>query len=138
MSKKSFKDDNPALAFIGTQREEEELEGQIEVTQDVPDAPVKRKTTKARQVKSKADKEKTPSTQDTQEVQQKPKAPATQGKKGQKLQRINMAFSDENIEYLRLISRLEGISMTQYVNTLLEADRVDRADLIEQAKKLLK
>ena len=62
----------------------------------------------------------------------------TQGRKGQKLPRINMAFSIENLEYLQIISRIEGKSITEYVNTLIRADSSNRADEIKQAKSVLK
>ena len=96
--KKSFKSENPALAFISGQPS----------TKLVQDAPV---------------------THNTQEVQQEPSAQegdivqGTQGKKGQKLPRINMAFSLENLEYLQIISRVSGVSITEYVNRLVLADR---------------
>jgi hypothetical protein len=67
-----------------------------------------------------------------------PVAHTTQGKKGQKLPRINMAFSPENLEYLQIISRVEGMSITEYVNTLIRTDSSSRANEIEQAKSILK
>ena len=100
MAKKSFKDNNPALAFISTQ------EAEIE--------------------------------QQEQEAQRTPIAHTTQGKKGQKLPRVNMAFATNNLEYLQLISRIEGVSMTEYVNRLIEADKEARKEIIEEAKKILK
>lgn len=119
MSKKSFKNDNPALAFITPK---EQIKGQLKL--DKEGNPIE-----------------APTEQDTQEVQQdtntQQKHP-TQGKKGKKLPRINMAFSNDNLEYLQLISRIEGVSMTQYVNNLLEADRGAKADIIEKAKTILK
>ena len=62
----------------------------------------------------------------------------TQGKKGQKLPRINMAFSYENIEFLNIVSRIDGISKTNYVNRLVKEDRARRADEVERAKPILK
>jgi hypothetical protein len=79
-----------------------------------------------------------PSTHDTQEVQEVQEVQGTQGRKGHKLPRINMAFNQENLDYLQLISRIEGMSMTQYVNRLIETDRYDRADDIAAAKQILK
>lgn len=106
MSKKSFKNDNPALAFISVDSDSN--------TQKVQDA------------------------RDTQEVQYVQETHPTQGKKGKKLPRINMAFSPENLEYLQLISRLEGISITQYVNNLVAKDRADKSDIVDKAKEILK
>jgi predicted DNA binding CopG/RHH family protein len=65
-------------------------------------------------------------------------AHTTQGKKGHKLPRINMAFSPENLEYLQIISRIEGMSITEYVNTLIKTDSSKRANEITQAKSILK
>ena len=87
MAKKSFKDNNPALAFISTQ------EAEIE--------------------------------QQEQEAQRTPIA-------------HTMAFATNNLEYLQLISRIEGVSMTEYVNRLIEADKEARKEIIEEAKKLLR
>lgn len=98
MSKKSFKDINPALQFLSSAQEE----------------------------------------QDTQEVQGTQRAQGTQGRKGQKLPRINMAFQVENLEYLQLISRIEGESITRYVNRLVENDREKNATIVEKARALLK
>jgi len=56
-----------------------------------------------------------------QEVQRKPRA------RRQSQSRINMAFSDENIEYLRIISRVEDLSITSYINELLDKDRALKA-----------
>ena len=81
---------------------------------------------------------------DTHEKQDEPNAHntqnthSTQGRKGQKLPRINMAFSPENLEYLQIISRVEGISITEYINILIKTDSSSRADEIKQAKSVLK
>ena len=48
---------------------------------------------------------------------------ATQGKKGHKAKRINMAFSDENHEWIKRRSRQLGISATELVNSILDHER---------------
>lgn len=108
-AKKSFKDVNPALAFISAH---DALD-----TQDVHDT---------------QEEQEAPRTQDVQHTQ------GTQGKKGHKLPRINMAFSVDNLEYLQLIARVEGISMTEYTNRLIALDREARAADVKAAKRLLK
>lgn len=45
---------------------------------------------------------------------------STQGRKGEKLKRINLAFTDENYEYVRLESRRRGKNITEFVNGILE------------------
>lgn len=44
----------------------------------------------------------------------------TQGKKGQKLQRINMAFSDSVHDYIRTECKYRGMSITEFVNMIIE------------------
>lgn len=45
---------------------------------------------------------------------------STQGRKGCKLQRINMAFNPDIHDYIRMESRRRGLSITQFVNAVLE------------------
>ena len=104
--KKSFKADNPALAFISKPN-----------TQSAHD------------------------TQHTQEVhgtQQVQHTQGTQGKRGQKHPRINMAFPADHLDYLQTISRLDGCSITEYVNRLVDADQNKRAAEVDQFKALAK
>lgn len=81
-------------------------------------------------------------TQDTHEVQEVPtiqEAQATQqtqGRKGYKMQRINMAFTPDNIDFLRTISKVKGQTMTQFVNDILDKARAENKELIEQIKSL--
>lgn len=60
--------------------------------------------------------------QEVHEVIQLPKKEIgnTQGKKGMKLKRINMAFSDDNHDYITRKSRQMGISATAFVNLIIE------------------
>lgn len=44
----------------------------------------------------------------------------TQGRKGCKALRINMAFTPQNHTYLETAARRSGMTMTQFVNALLE------------------
>lgn len=66
--------------------------------------------------------------QEVQEVHEVSSAamPRTQGKKGRKLPRINMAFTPENYEFLRMYPRMNGLTMTEYVNSLIEKDRQEK------------
>ena len=64
-------------------------------------------------------------------------AMTTQGKKGKKAQRMTMAFSEENMAYIRTMGKLESGGATAYVNRLIEADRQKNADVYRQMKALL-
>lgn len=80
--------------------------------------------------------------QHTQEVRKAPTPQAapdvlgTQGRKGAKLPRINMAFSTQSLDYLRVMAALKGVSITRYVNDLVEQDMARNAEAYDAAKHL--
>lgn len=63
-------------------------------------------------------------TQDVQEVHEE--LPQTQGRKGIKAKRINMAFSDENHEWIKKEARRQGLTATQLVNDIIAQERKTR------------
>lgn len=65
------------------------------------------------------------------------RAADTQGKRGKKALRMTMAFSEENMDYIRTMGKLESGGATAYVNRLIEADRQKNADVYRQMKALL-
>ena len=75
-------------------------------------------------------------TSDTHSTSKEQDVPKTQGRKGEKLPRINMAFSPQNLEYLRIMAGIRGISITKYVNALIERDRAQNGETFAAAKKL--
>lgn len=85
-----------------------------------------------------------PETHDAQEAYEAcaPKADGayraadTQGKRGKKALRMTMAFSEENMDYIRTMGKLESGGATAYVNRLIEADRRKHADVYRQMKAL--
>lgn len=64
------------------------------------------------------------------------RAADTQGKRGKKALRMTMAFSEENMDYIRTMGKLERGGATAYVNRLIEADRRKHADVYRQMKSL--
>ena len=64
------------------------------------------------------------------------RAADTQGKRGKKALRMTMAFSEENMDYIRTMGKLESGGATAYVNRLIEADRRKHADVDQQMKSL--
>lgn len=44
----------------------------------------------------------------------------TQGRKGCKAIRINMAFTPSNYKYIQTMSKIHGMSMTEYVNFMIK------------------
>mgnify|MGYP000327896714 CR=1 FL=1 len=64
------------------------------------------------------------------------RAADTQGKRGKKALRMTMAFSEENMDYIRTMGKLESGGATAYVNRLIEANRRKHADVYRQMKTL--
>ena len=64
-------------------------------------------------------------------------AKTTQGKRGMKADRMNMAFSHENFEYMRTMAGIHKMTMTKYINRLIEEDRKRNSELYEKAKSLM-
>lgn len=64
-------------------------------------------------------------------------AQATQGRKGVKMPRINMAFTPSNLDYLRVMAGIKGVSITRYVNSLVEKDQEENGATYDAAKKLI-
>lgn len=57
----------------------------------------------------------------------------TAGRKGVKMPRINLAFSQDNYDYIKTMSIVSGISMTEYVNKIIAQYAEEHRDVYEQA-----
>ena len=84
-----------------------------------------------RQAGGKAHKEASP-----EEAAQRRKEGRTRGKKGAKMDRINMTFTSDNYEYLRIMGGLKGLNRTQFCNEVIAEHREQHAEEYEQALKL--
>lgn len=60
----------------------------------------------------------------------------TQGRKGCKVQRVNMAFSDTNYDFLRVVAKIKGDSITTFVNFIVDKYREEHADAYRKAKEI--
>lgn len=89
-----------------------------------------------------------PDAQDAHEKQRKPRKTYTQaeqeamletgqtsGRKGVHVPRINLGFSAPVYDYVRCMSRVSGLSMTQFVNRCLREHMETHKDLYRQALK---
>ena len=111
--KKSFKIDNPAMNFIS-----------------------KPKILKEQDVFKKQEVQFTQ--EDTKKNKKIPIGKTTQGnKKGEKLPRVNMAFSNENLDYLRIMSKITDTSMAGYIDRLLIEDRKSKKHIYKRAKEFI-
>jgi len=61
----------------------------------------------------------------------------TQGRKGCKATRINMAFTPENHEFIRVMAKATGRTMTEFTNDVIAAYRKEHPEFMEQASSFL-
>ena len=57
----------------------------------------------------------------------------TSGRKGLKMPRINVAFYPENYEFIRVMSRVRGENLTEFINVLIKKAMEENRDIYEQA-----
>ena len=69
-----------------------------------------------------------------QQAQEMRQAGTTQGRKGCKAIRINMAFSPEIHEYIKVMARVRGESVTDFTNYVFRQSMEENAELYEKAK----
>lgn len=60
----------------------------------------------------------------------------TQGRKGCKAIRINMAFTPDNHEYIKVLAKITGKTMTEFTNLVIEGYRTEHPEIFEQAKAI--
>ena len=77
----------------------------------------------------------TPATED--EMRERSENLRTQGRLGCHSPRINLAFTDSNYAFVRLLSRSTGYSMTRVVNRIMEAYRNEHSEIMEQAQRVI-
>lgn len=61
----------------------------------------------------------------------------TQGRKGCKAERINMAFTPENYDFIRIMARVSGKTMTEFTNSAIDIVRVEMADTYKKARTFI-
>lgn len=76
-------------------------------------------------------------TASAQEVTARREALQTQGRKGCRATRINMAFTPENHEFIKVMAKASGKTMTEFTNLVIAAYRREHPELMEQAEAFL-
>lgn len=61
----------------------------------------------------------------------------TQGRKGCKAFRINMAFTPDNHEFIRVMAKASGHTMTEFTNMVIAAYQREHPEIMEQAHAFL-
>lgn len=72
-----------------------------------------------------------------EEAKQRAEDMRTQGRKGCKAIRINMAFTPSNHDFIRVMAKATGHTMTQFANLIIEAYRNEHPEFMEQANSFL-
>lgn len=72
-----------------------------------------------------------------QEAEERKEALQTQGRKGVKAIRINMAFTPSNHEFIKVMAKATGRTMTEFTNVVIEAYRNEHPEFMEQARGFL-
>lgn len=61
----------------------------------------------------------------------------TQGRKGCKATRINMAFTPGNHEFIKIMAKASGKTMTEFTNLVIAAYRKEHPEIMAQANAFL-
>lgn len=72
-----------------------------------------------------------------QEAEQRAAEMRTQGRKGCKAIRINMAFTPENHQFIKVMAGVTGKTMTEFANFVVEQYRNEHPDIYEKAKAII-
>lgn len=59
------------------------------------------------------------------------------GRERQKAKRINMAFTDENYNYINVMARIKGLTLTDFINEIITDSREKNGAVYEKAVALL-
>ena len=72
-----------------------------------------------------------------QEAAKRAAAMKTQGRKGCKAVRINMAFTPDNHEFIKVMAKISGKTMTEFTNLVIERYRTEHPEIYDQAKTII-
>jgi len=61
----------------------------------------------------------------------------TQGRKGCYASRINMAFTTDNYQFIKVMARASGKTMTEFCNLVISAYRREHPEILAQAQEFL-
>lgn len=61
----------------------------------------------------------------------------TQGRKGCEAKRINMAFTPSNYQFIKVMAKASGHTMTEFTNMVIAAYQREHPEIMEQANAFL-
>lgn len=140
MAKKDFSAANTGRVYANiAEATAAPAEPEAQPAQEVQEAPAAEQTQEPRIVMGRYGiphvyKEQTAA--DEAEQQQRAAEMRTQGRKGCAAARINMAFSAENYEFIKIMAGVTGQSLTQFCNLVFDRYREEHPELYERAKAI--
>lgn len=57
----------------------------------------------------------------------------TAGRKGVKLPRINLAFTPDNYDYIQTMARVNGQTLTMFINNVIHKSMIENEEIYKQA-----
>ena len=78
-------------------------------------------------------KKKQQGTASREEQQERKETLRTQGRKGCKLSRINLAFTPDNHQFIKIMAKATGKTMTEVTNNIIAAYRKEHPEFLEKA-----
>lgn len=60
----------------------------------------------------------------------------TAGRKGVRLPRINLAFTPETYDYVKTMSKITGMTYTQFINKILQDHKESHGDIYKKAVEI--
>ncbi len=73
----------------------------------------------------------------TEEIAEREAAGRTQGRAGCKLIRFSAAFSSENFQFIQIMSRINGMTMTSFLDLIVQRYREANSDVFKSARKII-
>lgn len=61
----------------------------------------------------------------------------TQGRKGCRAERINIAITPENHQFIKVMAQITGKSMAEFTNIVIERYRTEHPEMYEDAKAII-
>lgn len=62
----------------------------------------------------------------------------TQGRKGLKMPRMSMAFTPSNMDYMKVMAGVSGMTVTRFMNHIIEQHAATNAEKYRKAKELMR
>ena len=62
----------------------------------------------------------------------------TQGRKGLKMPRMNMSFTPSNMDYLKTMAGIHGMTVTRFMNHIIEQHAEANATRYQKAKEIVR